>query len=124
MTPSFFKMRGLFDFSPHPYDIGNPVLQTWYYNDNHVFNKIYRLPESDYRPFYDYHLKYYLAKNPEAELDFFQNLWEIVSDRRDYYKRQEFFSTKQKQARQNLVKIKQFQSFLISMDQWQTSLPL
>lgn len=48
MLKTYFKFRNKFDFSPHRFEIGNPIIQTWYYNQNFLFNKIRDLSQPDW----------------------------------------------------------------------------
>jgi hypothetical protein len=124
MKRSYFKIRGKFDFSPHRFEIGNPLIQSWHFNHNHLFKKIYRLPVSDYAAFYDYHLHYFLGSNPDQEQPFFEHFSRITSERIAYYKMQDPFSSKQETYQSNLIKLESFQSFLRSIDQWHVFEPL
>ena len=124
MKKSYFKIRDKFDFSSHRFEIGNPLIQSWHFNHNHLFKKIYSLPASDYAAFYDYHLHYFLKANPDQQHSFFEYLSRITSERIAYYKMQDPFSSKQKTYQSNLVKLESFQSFLRSIDQWHLSDPL
>ncbi|MBE9465512.1 hypothetical protein ACFP1I_22250 [Dyadobacter subterraneus] len=124
MKRSYFKIRGKFDFSPHRFEIGNPLIQSWHFNHNYLFKKIYLLPVSDYAAFYDYHLQYFLNANPDQQQSFFEHLSRIISERIAYYKLQDPFSSRQKIYQSNLIKLDSFQSFLRSIDQWHVFDPL
>lgn len=124
MKRSYFKIRGKFDFSPHRFEIGNPLIQSWHFNHNHLFKKIYSLPVSDYATFYNYHLHYFLRSSPDQQHVFFENLSRLTSERVAYYKMQDPFSSKQKTYQSNLIKLESFQSFLRSIDQWHVFDPL
>lgn len=124
MKKSYFKIRDKFDFSPHRFEIGNPLIQSWHFNHNHLFKKIYSLPDSDYAAFYDYHLHYFLRYSADQQHVFFGNLSRLTSERIAYYKMQDPFSSKQKTYQSNLHKLESFQSFLRSIDQWHVFDPL
>lgn len=124
MKRSYFKIRGKFDFSPHRFEIGNPLIQSWHFNNNHLFKKIYSLPASDYAAFYDYHLHYFLQLNLDQQQEFFEHLSRITSERIVYYKMQDPFSSRQKAYQSNLIKLESFQSFLRSIDQWHVFEPI
>ncbi|MCF0057163.1 hypothetical protein [Dyadobacter sp. CY356] len=124
MKRSYFKIRGKFDFSPHRFEIGNPLVQTWYFNQNHLFKKIYSLAASDYAAFYDYHIQHFLIENPNQQQSFFEHLSRITSQRIAYYKMQDPYSSKQKTFQSNLIKLESFQSFLRSIDRWHLFEPL
>jgi hypothetical protein len=113
-----FKLRDKFSVTAHRFEIGNPLLQPWQFNRNHLFKKIYSLAETDYKPFYDFHLTHFLESNPDCEKDFFSHFDSIVSERIRYYKMQDPFSSRQKSYQSNLTKLESFELFLRSIDQW------
>jgi len=125
MKISYFKIKGKFDFSPHRFEIGNPLIQSWHFAHNHFFKKIYSLAACEYAAFYDYHLHYFLRSNlGQQQKQFFEHLSRLTSERIMYYKMQDPFSSRQKQYQSNLLKLEAFQSFLRSIDQWHLSDPL
>lgn len=121
MKGPYFKLREKFDFSPHRFEIGNPLIQSWHFNHNHLFKKIYSLPVSDYPEFYNYHLQYFFQQNPDQEQQFFEHLSRLTSERIAYYKMKDPFSSRQKAYQSNLTKLESFQLFLRSIDQWHVS---
>jgi hypothetical protein len=124
MRKSYFKIRGRLDFSPHRFEIGNPLIQNRHYLYNHFFKKVYSLSATEYAPFYDYHLKYFLGANPGQHQDFFEHFYRNTCERLAYYKMQDLFSSKQKTYQFNIERLEAFQSFLESIDQWHVHQPL
>jgi hypothetical protein len=67
MKPTNFKHRGKFEFSPHRYEIGNPIIQNKALENNLFLLKLYKLREDEYPAFYQFHLDHYLNQNPNGE---------------------------------------------------------
>lgn len=124
MKNSYFKLRDRFNFSPHVFEIGNPLIQTWYFTDNHLLKKIYGLAEPDYQPFYQFHLDHFLENNPAQERLFFEYVWKLITGRIHYYKMQDPFSSRQQLYQSNIGKLKSFQSMLKLVDRWDLHKPL
>jgi len=124
MIRSYFKIRGRFDFSPHRFEIGNPLIQSRHFSYNHLFKKVYGLSVADYPLFYQYHLDYYLQSNARQEQEFFAHFYRITAERIAYYKMQDPFSSKQQIYQSNIAQLESFQSFLHSIDQWHVHQPL
>lgn len=118
MTISYFKPHKLFDFSPHPYDIGNPIGCWKKYEDNHFLNKICELEKEKFEVFYNYHLSHTLENNVCNEETFFVKVWEIVEDRIKNLKRKDPFSSYHDRYIFRIGKLQQFQKYLNSIDQW------
>ncbi len=78
----------------------------------------------EYSSLYYFHLKYFLSSQPGGEADFFAYVFEITQDRIRYYKRQDPFSTRHSSNQINLKKLKSFQQFLTSIDNWKKQEPL
>lgn len=117
MLNSNFKERGRFNFSPHRFEIGNPLIRSAYV-ENHFFKKLLSLSKSEYLAFYNFHLAYYLKGKKGSDVDFFCYVAEITEDRIRYYKRQNPFSSNQIRNRKHLEQLKGFQNFLTSINQW------
>lgn len=64
----YFKLRGRFNFSPHPYEIGRPIIQNNAFADNYFCLKLYELNASEYDEFYTYQLNHFLKNNPPGEV--------------------------------------------------------
>lgn len=118
MNISYFKPRRFFDFSPHPYDIGNPIGFWHKYEDNHFLNKIYELEEDSFESFYMCHLAQTLKNNACNEETFFVKVWEIVENRINKLKGEDPFSYYHDRHIFRAEKLKQFQKHLNSIDQW------
>ncbi|HEV7378646.1 MAG TPA: hypothetical protein VGN64_02565 [Dyadobacter sp.] len=124
MRKSYFKIRGILDFSPHRFEIGNPVIQNKHYLYNHFFKKMYSLNPGEYTDFYQYHLSYFLKFYPDQHQDFLEHFYRKTSERLAFYKMQDLFSSKQKNYQFNIERLEAFQSFLHTIDQWHVHQPL
>ncbi|RQO69769.1 hypothetical protein DBR43_17065 [Pedobacter sp. KBW06] len=118
MRKSYFKPRKVFDFSPHPYDVGNLIGPWQKYEDNHFLNKIYELGEDKFESFYMCHLAHTLENNVCNEETFFFKVWEFVENRIDNLKKKDPFSTYHNRYLFRIEKLQQFQSYLSSIDEW------
>ena len=118
MTATYFKARKTFDFNPHPFDLGNILGLKMGYEDNHFLLKVYDLEENVIQDYYQYHLEYYLSEGNRSEKEFFSHVWHIVSDRIDYFKAQDPFSSKHSLHISNIRKLNEFLSFLSPLDKW------
>lgn len=114
----YFKARKAFDFNPHPFDLGNILGLKMGYEDNHFLLKVYDLEEKIFQDYYQYHLEYYLSGGNRSEKDFFSHVWHIVSDRIDYFKGQDPFSSKHSLHISNIRKLNEFLDFLAPLDKW------
>lgn len=121
MRVGFFKIRDKFSFCPHQFEIGNPIFQGPYI-ENYFFKKLFTLQVSDISSFYNFHLEHYMQRSG-SEAEFFAHVWEITEDRIRYYKRQDPFSARHTRNREYLEKLKAFQSFLDSINQWKKGYP-
>lgn len=118
MKVSYFKPREFLDFSPHLYDIGNPIGFWHKYDDNHFLLKIYKFDEHDFAAYYNYHLVYTLENNIGSAEDFFRHVWHIVENRIKHYEKQDPFSSSHTLHVQNIHKLQRFRKYLNSIDQW------
>ena len=118
MVSSYFKPCKFFDFSPHPYDIGNPIGSWHDKEDNHFLLKIYKFDKNLYPEYYDYHLSYTIENNIGSPEDFFRHVWQIVKNRIKFYEKQNPFSNSHALHLQNIHKLQQFQKYLNSIDEW------
>lgn len=93
MRKSYFKPRNFFEFSPHPYDIGN-LFGFWHkYEDNHFLKKLYKVKDVDFEAFYKYHLSHSLDHNICTDEVFFVKVWEIANDRIRHLKAKDPYSS-------------------------------
>jgi hypothetical protein len=118
MRLNYFKPHKRFDFSPHPYDIGNPIGFWHKYEDNHFLNKVYRLEEGKFEELYTYHLSHALKISACNKEDFFSKVWGIVEDRIKNLKAKDPFSSYHDRYKFRIEKLQQFQKYLSSIDSW------
>ena len=118
MTERFFKFRGRFDFSPHPYEIGNPIFSNRKLEDNFFALKLYSLPEGEYKAFYDFHLNHYLLRNPDSREAFFRKVNRSIQRRITFYSGKNPFKAEYEIHSANLEKLEAFQKLLDSIDEW------
>jgi len=118
MTERFFKFRGRFDFSSHPYEIGNPIFSNRKLEDNFFALKLYSLPEGEYKAFYDFHLDHYLLRNPDGREGFFRKVNRSIQRRITFYSAKDPFRSVYEIHSTNLDKLEAFQKFLHTIDEW------
>ncbi|MCX2432169.1 hypothetical protein [Pedobacter sp. GR22-10] len=118
MAERFFKFRGRFDFSPHPYEIGNPIFSNRKLEDNFFALKLYSLPDGEYKEFYDFHLKHYLLRNPDGKEAFFRKVNRSIHRRINFYSAKDPFRSVYEIHSANLDKLEAFQKFLHAIDEW------
>ncbi|WP_316753909.1 hypothetical protein [Pedobacter gandavensis] len=115
---NFFKPCKAFDFSPHPYDVGNPFGFWHKYEDNHFLKKIYVLNDDKFEIFYQYHIAYALGKGRYNEEAFFIKVWEVVDDRIRNLKAKDPYSASHDRYILWSGKLQRFQKYLNSIDKW------
>ncbi|WP_113662384.1 hypothetical protein [Pedobacter nanyangensis] len=118
MKSNYFKVRRSFDFSPHPYDIGNAFGPWKRTADSHFLLKIYQLDEGEYGEYYNYHLRYTLDNHIASEEEFFRQVWQLVYDRIRYFRNKNPFNSNRQQHLDNIDKLQQFQKILEGIDKW------
>ena len=118
MKTTFFKHRGRFDFSPHRFEIGNPIIQNRSLEDNLFLLKLYKLEESEYPAYYQFHLGHFLKDHTEEEEGFFSNVREIVVNRIKHFKRLDPFGGKYASGLEHTRMLEVFLTYLKSIDQW------
>lgn len=118
MKTNYFKPRKYFDFSIHPYVVGNPIGLWYKYEDNHFLKKIYTTDAVNFEEFYKYHLTHSLTNNVCNEEDFFSKVWGIVDDRIKNLKAKDPFSSYHDRYKFRIEKLQQFQKYLSGIDQW------
>ncbi|MGA9650293.1 hypothetical protein [Pedobacter sp.] len=118
MTERFFKFRGRFDFSPHTYEIGNPIFSNKKLEDNFFALKLYSLPDGEYKAFYDFHLDHYLRRNPNGKEAFFRKVNRSIQRRITFYSAKDPFRSVYEIHLANLDKLEAFQGFLNTIDEW------
>lgn len=118
MSNTYFKLRNPFNFSPYKFELGRPFTFYKSHADNFFFLKLYKLRESEYPAFYQYHLAYFLKENADEEKEFFRYVYELTTSRIQYYKQQNPFGSKHVLNKESLEKLNKFLKFLHSIDQW------
>ena len=118
MTERFFKFRRRFDFSQHPYEIGNPIFHNRKLEDNFFALKLYSLPDGEYKAFYDFHLNHYLLRNPDGREAFFRKVNRSIQRRITFYSAKDPFKNVYEIHSANLDKLEAFQKFLHTIDEW------
>lgn len=118
MTELFFKFRGRFDFSPHPYEIGNPIFSNRKLEDNFFALKLYSLPDGEYKAFYDFHLNHYLLRNPDGHETFFRKVNRSIQRRIAFYSAKNPFKSEYEIHSANMDKLEAFEEFLDTIDEW------
>ncbi|MBB5620965.1 hypothetical protein HDE69_002018 [Pedobacter cryoconitis] len=120
MPNKYFKPHETFDLNPHPYDIGVFTGLKNGYEDNLFIKRLFTLPEQEYAAFYQYHLIYYLGKEPQCEQEFFTFVWQIVLRRINFIDHKNPFNSSHALDMEILEKLLHFQKYLRSIDQWNT----
>jgi hypothetical protein len=124
MKMTFFKHRGRFDFSPHRFEIGNPVIQNRALEDNLFLLKLYKLDEAEYPAFYQFHLEHFLNSHPSEEEAFLTNVREIVINRIKHFKRLDPFGGKYASGLEHTRMLEVFLNYLRSIDRWHSQMPI
>lgn len=120
MPNKYFKPHEPFDRHPNKYDIGVLVGLKKGYEDNLFIKKLFTLPEQEYPDYYQYHLSYFLGKEPQGEQEFFSFVWQIVLRRIKYLEIKDPFNSSHALDMEILEKLLQFQKYLRSIDLWNT----
>jgi len=125
LNPSlYFKFRNRFDFSPHRFEIGNPIIQNRSLEDNFFLLKLYDFSEQDFKPYYEFHLSYFLEHHPSEEETFFSHVTDIVKVRINHFKRQDPISSRYARNMSNAHKLQSFLGFLKTIDRWHKLEPI
>ena len=115
MAETFFKFRRRFDFSPHPYEIGNPLFSNRRLEDNFFALKLYSLPQVEYTAFYDFHLNHYLHKNPAGQEAFFRKVNRTIQRKIAFYSVKNPFKSVYGVHSDNLDKLESFSEFKLGI---------
>jgi hypothetical protein len=124
MKTTFFKHRGRFDFSPHRFEIGNPIIQNRSLEDNLFLLKLYKLNEAEYPEYYQFHLEYFLNSHPKEEETFLTSVREIVFNRIKHFKRLDPFGGKYASGLEHTRMLEVFLNHLRSIDRWHNQMPI
>lgn len=120
MRYSYFKIRDPWNFKPHRFEIGTVLIQSSFH-DNHFLLKLYKLDDQELPEFYYFHLRYYIDSVKGNEQDFHRYVSDIVSTRIAVLKLVDPFSRKALRAKEQINQLRAFQTFLHSIDQWNSS---
>jgi hypothetical protein len=120
MPNKYFKPHESFNLNPHKYDVGIFTGLKNGYEDNLFIKILFTLPEQEYSAFYQYHLSFYLEKEPRCEQEFFTFVWHIVLRRIRFIENKNPFNSSHALDMETLEKLLQFQKYLRSIDQWNT----
>jgi hypothetical protein len=120
MLHSYFKIRDPWNFKPHQFEIGTPFIRSAFH-DNHFFLKLYKLEEDEFADFYNYHLAHYLENFPRNEQDFHRYVSDIASTRIAQLNLIDPFSRKALRTKGQVEQLRAFQTFLGSVDRWNSS---
>lgn len=122
MKYNYFKPRGRFDFHPHPFDIGVPIILGWKkHYDRHFFNRLYERDRAEYAPFYRYHLDYFLNHNDDVTEElFFEHVWQIIKDRIEQLVLEDKNDSSHERQIERRAKLRSFVKYLETIDQWNT----
>jgi cell division protein FtsB len=120
MPNKYFKPHESFDLNPHHYDVGVFTGLKDGYEDNLFIKKLFILPEQEYTDYYQYHLSYFLGKEPQGEHAFFSFVWQIVLRRIRFIENKNPFNSSHALDMEILEKLLHFQKYLRSIDQWNT----
>lgn len=123
MGVSYFKPCGFLDFSPHPYDIGNPFGFWHKYEGNHFLKKLYIINNVEFEAFYKYHLSHCRENQVYNDEAFFIKVWELVNDRIRHLKAKNPYSSSHGRYVFWIDKLQRFQKHLNSIDQWNARPP-
>jgi hypothetical protein len=121
---NFFKFRGRFDFSPHRFEIGRPIIQNREAEDNFLLLRLYEIDESEFSDYYKFHLEDFLKKFSGQEEAFFYSVEDIISTRIRYFQRQDPFGSNHSANNERIRQLRGFQQFLMTIDQWHKSKPI
>jgi hypothetical protein len=120
MPNKYFKPHEPFDRHSHKYDIGIFIGLKKGYEDNLFIKKLFTLPIQEYADFYQYHLLYFLGKEPQGEQEFFSFVWQVVLRRIRYIEIKDPFNSSHALDMEMYENLLQFQKYLRSIDQWNT----
>ncbi|WCT11021.1 hypothetical protein [Mucilaginibacter jinjuensis] len=120
----YFKFRGRFDFSPHRFEIGNPIIQNKALSDNFFLNKLYKLGKEEFSSYYNFHLIYFSKCNPEQEEEFFYHVTDIVISRIAFFKKKDPFSSSYPDHMATARQLEAFLYFLKKVDRWHKLAPI
>ncbi|MBE9584229.1 hypothetical protein IM792_07210 [Mucilaginibacter sp. JRF] len=124
LPTTYFRFRSRFNFSPHRFEIGNPIIQNKALADNFFLKKIYELDSDEYKDYYDFHFRYFQQKEVGEEEAFFNHVTGIVTDRMHHYRKQNPFSSAYPERMASAKKLEAFLTFLKTVDRWHRLEPI
>ncbi|MFC4213156.1 hypothetical protein ACFOWA_18330 [Pedobacter lithocola] len=114
----YFKFRDLSVRKPHHFDLGFPLFFNTKFENNFFVTKLFRLSSEEYTAFYQYHLNWFISRNPGLEEKFFLNVWTIVDDRIIEYLKKKVSSLN---TIETLKKLREFKGTIAQLDTWNIS---
>ncbi|WP_158796403.1 hypothetical protein [Pedobacter sp. L105] len=117
MKKSYFKFRGRFDFNPHRYEIGNPVIQNKRLENNFFFKKLNEIEESEYDAYFSYHQHFFIKQFPAEGYQFLLYVLDLLDKRIENYDRKDFY-TNAVRTLNNLDILKSFREVLMRKGNW------
>lgn len=119
MSIIYFKPRDRFDFSKDTLDIGNPI--TWKRSHflKHFFKRVFAINEDCLEPFYQHHLRYYLANHPDGTEElFFKNIWSLIERQLKVLMSRDVYDHNHVQNEQYIERLQKFLEMLMLHDEW------
>ena len=113
-----FKHQKLFDFSPHPFDVGNPFGKWQGYEDNHFIRKMLLLKEDQYLQYYHHHADDFVKEGKGTAEWFFKIVWGLVQSWIDILKRKSPTGSDHPKDVIKLNKLHAFHGFMADIDKW------
>jgi hypothetical protein len=120
----YFKFRGRFDFSPHRFEIGNPIRQNRALADNFFLKKLYQLYKKEFHPYYNFHFDFFSERYVDQEEEFFNHVTDIVINRIAFYKKKDPFSSSYPSHMASARQLEAFLDFLKTVDRWHKLEPI
>jgi hypothetical protein len=113
-----FKHQKLFDFKPHPFDVGNPFGKWQGYEDNHFIRKLLKLNRGDFSAYYRHHCDDYVSIEKGTGEQFFKIVWSLVQNWIDILQRKDPIGRDHPNDVIKINKLNAFHEFLVSIDKW------
>lgn len=114
---SYFKLRSPFNFNPHPYEIGNLFFYNKKLENNFFFNKLGKIPEDEYLPYFYFHRDHYLLSHKGQEKQFVHHLLKVTQHRIEHYRQKDLYRGAENTL-DNLYVLDTFKDLLIGLDEW------
>lgn len=120
MEAEHFKIRKTWRPRAHKFDIGPALKVNPVHIPGYFVMRIFRIKESEYLPFYRYHLKYYLESLPNSREEvFLAKVLEIVDKDMKSRETLHYYNTLSKTR---LYKLSNFRTALKQVDKWELTL--